>query len=410
MPTENAITRLLFAILSQKCLKDIDWNKVARDPLLCQEITNGHAARMRYSRFKKQMDAASGNVPPPSTPRKPRKSRVEKNRSPPKKESSKQLKHVRDEERGTKREREAESEERSDRAGTTESDVDGSLGLDSSPGMALGLGTGGVELSMELDLGMDMGMGMGMGMEMGMGDMPTTVKRERKPSYATLHLHGQSQQQQQISHHHPQQHHHHHNHHHHHHPSSSSSVSNPNANSTLPNTPPRMCIEQSPSPRGSFAPAADMADGLLTGFGHGIPGGASTTTLHHPQHEQLGPAGNMYEPLILGPVAGAAAYNNGHVAPGPGTYVVDLQPTAGAAAAAAAAAAHGGPYGMQAHHAYEAFGWAGEDILRGSRGRGDGGGGGDMGMGENIPGMVGVSVKKEERWEEGYRHHHHHHG
>ncbi|KAJ5032954.1 uncharacterized protein L3040_009540 [Drepanopeziza brunnea f. sp. 'multigermtubi'] len=335
MPTENSITRLLFAILSQKCLKDIDWNKVARDPLLCQEITNGHAARMRYSRFKKQMDAASGIVPAPSTPRKPRKSRVEKNRSPPKKESPKQLKHFRDEERGTKRERDAGSEERSDRAGTTESDVDGSLGLDSSPGMALGLGTGAMELSMELDMGMDMGMGMGMGMgmEMGMGDMPTTVKRERKPSYATLHLHGQLQQQ--ISHH-PQQ-------HHHHHPSSSS-VSNPNANSTLPNTPPRMCIEQSPSRRGSFAPAGDMADGLLTGFGHGIPGGASATTT---LHEQLGPAGNMYEPLILG---SGAAYN-GHVAPGPETYVVDLQ-TAGAAAA------HGGPYGMPAH-AYDGFGWAG---------------------------------------------------
>lgn len=49
------MTRFLFAILRQKNLKDIDWNKVARDPILAQEITNGHAARMRYSRFRSAM-------------------------------------------------------------------------------------------------------------------------------------------------------------------------------------------------------------------------------------------------------------------------------------------------------------------------------------------------------------------
>lgn len=52
---DNAMTRFLFAILQQKCLKDIDWNKVAHDPILAQEITNGHAARMRYSRFRAAM-------------------------------------------------------------------------------------------------------------------------------------------------------------------------------------------------------------------------------------------------------------------------------------------------------------------------------------------------------------------
>ncbi|KAK0740664.1 hypothetical protein B0T18DRAFT_393437 [Schizothecium vesticola] len=52
---DNAMTRFLFAILQQKCLKDIDWNKVAHDPILAQEITNGHAARMRYSRFRSAM-------------------------------------------------------------------------------------------------------------------------------------------------------------------------------------------------------------------------------------------------------------------------------------------------------------------------------------------------------------------
>ncbi|KAJ8071533.1 hypothetical protein OCU04_001848 [Sclerotinia nivalis] len=59
----------------------IDWNKVAHDPVLSQEITNGHAARMRYSRFKKQMD---GTTSMPTGPRKiatPRRSRVEKKKS-----------------------------------------------------------------------------------------------------------------------------------------------------------------------------------------------------------------------------------------------------------------------------------------------------------------------------------------
>lgn len=78
MTNDGAINRLLYAILSQKCLKDIDWNKVAHDPVLSQEITNGHAARMRYFRFKKQMD---GTTSMPTGPRKiatPRRSRVEK--------------------------------------------------------------------------------------------------------------------------------------------------------------------------------------------------------------------------------------------------------------------------------------------------------------------------------------------
>ncbi|KAI1368219.1 hypothetical protein F5Y08DRAFT_11178 [Xylaria arbuscula] len=49
---DNAMTRFLFAILKQKNLKDINWEQVAHDPVLLQPITNGHAARMRYSRFK----------------------------------------------------------------------------------------------------------------------------------------------------------------------------------------------------------------------------------------------------------------------------------------------------------------------------------------------------------------------
>ncbi|KAK0706573.1 hypothetical protein B0T26DRAFT_680240 [Lasiosphaeria miniovina] len=52
---DSPMTRFLFAILQQKCLKDIDWEKVAHDPILLQDISNGHAARMRYSRFKSTM-------------------------------------------------------------------------------------------------------------------------------------------------------------------------------------------------------------------------------------------------------------------------------------------------------------------------------------------------------------------
>lgn len=52
---DNAMARFLFAILQQKNLKDIDWSKVASNPILAQEITNGHAARMRYSRFRSAM-------------------------------------------------------------------------------------------------------------------------------------------------------------------------------------------------------------------------------------------------------------------------------------------------------------------------------------------------------------------
>ncbi|TAQ83608.1 hypothetical protein B7494_g8069 [Chlorociboria aeruginascens] len=82
MPNDNAITRLLYAILSQKCLKDIDWNKVAHDPVLSQEITNGHAARMRYSRFKKQMDGTSAT----RRPRNPTKRKKVEKKLPKKKE------------------------------------------------------------------------------------------------------------------------------------------------------------------------------------------------------------------------------------------------------------------------------------------------------------------------------------
>ncbi|KAF7956905.1 hypothetical protein EAE96_004229 [Botrytis aclada] len=81
MTNDGAINRLLYAMLSQKCLKDIDWNKVAHDPILSQEITNGHAARMRYSRFKKQMDNAASSPVHARGVATPRRSRIEKKKS-----------------------------------------------------------------------------------------------------------------------------------------------------------------------------------------------------------------------------------------------------------------------------------------------------------------------------------------
>ncbi|KAI1324135.1 hypothetical protein F5Y16DRAFT_316305 [Xylariaceae sp. FL0255] len=78
---DNAMTRFLFAILQQKNLKDIDWNKVAHDPILAQEITNGHAARMRYSRFKTAM---LGLEPTRRNRTGPARSRVTKAKKDPK--------------------------------------------------------------------------------------------------------------------------------------------------------------------------------------------------------------------------------------------------------------------------------------------------------------------------------------
>ncbi|KAI9825235.1 MAG: hypothetical protein M1832_001269 [Thelocarpon impressellum] len=58
MPTDGAHAKFLYTILKQLDLKSIDWNAVAGQ----LDITNGHAARMRFSRFKAQME---GHQPSP---------------------------------------------------------------------------------------------------------------------------------------------------------------------------------------------------------------------------------------------------------------------------------------------------------------------------------------------------------
>ncbi|KAI9680342.1 MAG: hypothetical protein M1829_001228 [Trizodia sp. TS-e1964] len=52
MTIENTQSKFLYTILKQLDLKNVDWPQVAAD----LEITNGHAARMRYSRFKATME------------------------------------------------------------------------------------------------------------------------------------------------------------------------------------------------------------------------------------------------------------------------------------------------------------------------------------------------------------------
>ncbi|KAI9828887.1 MAG: hypothetical protein M1819_006502 [Sarea resinae] len=91
MPTDGATAKFLYTILKQLDLKCIDWNLVASQ----LEITNGHAARMRFSRFKQHMEGVNpnprrrvaGTSPPGSSNRPSKKSKakakLEKNGTPP---------------------------------------------------------------------------------------------------------------------------------------------------------------------------------------------------------------------------------------------------------------------------------------------------------------------------------------
>ncbi|KOS36828.1 hypothetical protein ACN38_g12396 [Penicillium nordicum] len=55
LETDTPTAKFLYTIIKQLDLKSIDWNRVASDV----EISNGHAARMRYSRFRQQMDGTT---------------------------------------------------------------------------------------------------------------------------------------------------------------------------------------------------------------------------------------------------------------------------------------------------------------------------------------------------------------
>ncbi|KAL5336261.1 hypothetical protein BJX70DRAFT_400765 [Aspergillus crustosus] len=55
MPTDSPTAKFLYTIIKQLDLKGIDWTLVASQ----LEISNGHAARMRYHRFRNQMEGVN---------------------------------------------------------------------------------------------------------------------------------------------------------------------------------------------------------------------------------------------------------------------------------------------------------------------------------------------------------------
>ncbi|ODH45936.1 hypothetical protein GX48_07977 [Paracoccidioides brasiliensis] len=73
MLADGQTAKFLYTILKQLDLKSIDWNLVASQ----LEITNGHAARMRFSRFRQHME---GITTTHRTPR-PKKTKVDKTQS-----------------------------------------------------------------------------------------------------------------------------------------------------------------------------------------------------------------------------------------------------------------------------------------------------------------------------------------
>lgn len=103
--TDGTTPKFLYAILKQLDLKSVkppigqyepllnnfkvDWNHVASN----LDITNGHAARMRFSRFKQQME---GIQPPPRKPRNgpahPKRVKQEKTKLKSKRKTEKELK------------------------------------------------------------------------------------------------------------------------------------------------------------------------------------------------------------------------------------------------------------------------------------------------------------------------------
>ncbi|KAH9217320.1 hypothetical protein DL95DRAFT_406944 [Leptodontidium sp. 2 PMI_412] len=507
MQNDNPTTRLLYAILSQKCLKDrdntpaiqsinsfihktsseetrlthppsnqqIDWNAVANNPILkLENITNGHAARMRYSRFKKQMDALNGIIPPPATPRKPRKNRVEKTRSPKREKRvggggsgsgsgvKTEYEHEmgRDEKgigKGKERERGYERDVKSEygiREGTGESlfsasastsgsfmgdrdldretrDLEGGLTHLPSPAVSLAQH----ELSSGFGINHGHGHGHGQGHAEQLHFQPTIqIKKERKPSANTLHsrLYGNSHSS------HTQAHSHSHSHHtsplrapnhlpsgsmadfqnHQHRQQVPSSVST----STFPSTP-RMCIEdletehergyspdnsppshshsqyqrhldaENVNEQDSFGLASldnsdlDMdMDELMHSFGmvgdhsHGQGHGHLDTHGHGQGHAQGGSAHGMYSPLMS-----ESAFPFGMSSPGVGGL--------GASGSASAGMGIGGydAFWSQGHnHSHHAGG------VMGSPGESER-------MRDVATGSGGAVVKKEERWEEGYR-------
>ncbi|KGO77720.1 hypothetical protein PITC_009900 [Penicillium italicum] len=68
LETDTPTAKFLYTIIKQLDLKSVDWNRVATDV----EVSNGHAARMRYSRFRQQMEGTTGANKPKRKSKKPK--------------------------------------------------------------------------------------------------------------------------------------------------------------------------------------------------------------------------------------------------------------------------------------------------------------------------------------------------
>ncbi|RJE19931.1 hypothetical protein PHISCL_07734 [Aspergillus sclerotialis] len=55
VPIDSPAAKFLYTIIKQLDLKSVDWSRIATD----LQISNGHAARMRFSRFKQQMEGTT---------------------------------------------------------------------------------------------------------------------------------------------------------------------------------------------------------------------------------------------------------------------------------------------------------------------------------------------------------------
>lgn len=90
--TVPPVSAHMILVAAWTCLTDlksfvqIDWNEVAASPFLSQKISNGHAARMRYSRFRASMLGTEARPRNRTNPDKNRVTKAKKEERPKKKD------------------------------------------------------------------------------------------------------------------------------------------------------------------------------------------------------------------------------------------------------------------------------------------------------------------------------------
>ena len=123
---DGQTARFLYTIIKQLDLKTIDWNSVAEG----LDITNGHAARMRFSRFKQHIEGA---------PTQPRAARAKKEgEKDPKPRKSKGVKRAREgeaKEEDTKLEDDGHEEARLKQEGSVRVKPELDVGIKDEPGV-----------------------------------------------------------------------------------------------------------------------------------------------------------------------------------------------------------------------------------------------------------------------------------